>query len=854
MKRFILTLLLPVFLLAGCTEAFIQEDGGAPGYDYSTFIAATVQAPDKVTDHSQNALSGHTSTLRLRSVTTPLSGQSKVETRGKPLNDDTEIPDMGIFCSATGTVDWAPTDAPGYFSNRRMIRNARGVWEFASNPLAWNPVTANDRYTFFAYAPYGTGLYDASANQAGNGITITGTESTPGIPSLLYTVPAKVENQPDLMVAAPRYNIRPIGNPVRLRMEHALACVGFQIAGQGEEITGISISGVYVSGSLSMDGTTGGSGIVWNPVGVPATTDFSASLNVAPYKANAGMSENLIAGDGYLMMIPQKLGSNAKIKITFSGNIPPREIGLDGYEWVAGKKTMYHITLTPLGTITIEPGNLTMAHVPTSDVIRVICKDNSGNDVPTIPWTLASSDPWLTLSLNPNGAGAAATVSGAGSQSVYLFATDNPYVASRTTTITKDAATVVTVTQLGRPVVPPGGGDLPHNVPTYTGAFWRYDQTGERIIKINVGPAINGNHGEWQVSAIWYDANWVTANGDGIVFAAGGSGDPKIYGNDPGDAEGYQVTGNAAISGNVEPDGTILFRIGLKTPFTAYHEMNNPARYAVILLSYNNYNRHQRIYIRQGEGADYLMRTSDPIPSGGARGACARFLPYNLTATDLNALVPVRGGELTDFPTQAGALFQWGNPNKIRFAWAPYSVPAQNWMDDLSSHFWNNISGEHEVCPPGYRRPNDGSITANEANSDISRSEMRLSLIRNTTAGSGTLNAENTVLGFYADGFFDRRQTTGSGPSTTVAPNTDRVASIGRLFYNLETNASLFFPITGYRMSDNGAFITDRGVYWTSSVGGNNNNNGWLLIFGGSTISMTLTPKGYGGSIRCVRE
>jgi hypothetical protein len=45
-----LTLLLPVFLLAGCTEAYIQEDNGAQRYSDPAFIAAIIQAAEPVVE------------------------------------------------------------------------------------------------------------------------------------------------------------------------------------------------------------------------------------------------------------------------------------------------------------------------------------------------------------------------------------------------------------------------------------------------------------------------------------------------------------------------------------------------------------------------------------------------------------------------------------------------------------------------------------------------------------------------------------------------------------------------------------------------------------------------------------
>ncbi|MCL2739026.1 MAG: hypothetical protein FWE30_06230, partial [Bacteroidales bacterium] len=66
-----------------------------------------------------------------------------------------------------------------------------------------------------------------------------------------------------------------------------------------------------------------------------------------------------------------------------------------------------------------------------------------------------------------------------------------------------------------------GGTQLPN---TYVGAFWRANETGERIIRID-------HTGAWSATVGWYDINWNPASGDGIIFEAGDSPDTGITWN-----------------------------------------------------------------------------------------------------------------------------------------------------------------------------------------------------------------------------------------------------------------------------------------------------------------------------------
>ena len=87
----------------------------------------------------------------------------------------------------------------------------------------------------------------------------------------------------------------------------------------------------------------------------------------------------------------------------------------------------------------------------------------------------------------------------------------------------------------------------------------------------------------------------------------------------------------------------IYFRIGLKGTIDS-----DAHRYGIVLLKYKGNTMSQRIWIRQGEGEDYVMRNSDPVSSGGLseRTQCKQFSPYNLTAKEdqMNSSLDVNGG------------------------------------------------------------------------------------------------------------------------------------------------------------------------------------------------------------------
>jgi hypothetical protein len=264
-------------------------------------------------------------------------------------------------------------------------------------------------------------------------------------------------------------------------------------------------------------------------------------------------------------------------------------------------------------------------------------------------------------------------------------------------------------------------------------------------------------------------------------------------------------------------------------------------------------------------GGGYGMFPSDP-----PRPYAARFSPYNLTAPTgaLDAANPyeilnTNGGSLTNYPSQAGAVFQWANSNG-RHAWSPFAVGISSiWNSVIGSASDSNINwnSSRETCPQNYRRPTDGGGSGTIANSEI-----RQSLWLNPQA-SNSENSVNSVYGYYADGFFDRRQidNTSYRTSSAVSTGNRNIAYIGNLFFNPATNASLFFPRAGYRQGSGG--ILDQngqtGFYWTStSYTGSppsipaNSQAWWLHLNDNSGILDTKMNysfgKDYGQSIRCV--
>ena len=305
MKKLILSMFLPL-MIAGCTGNDIEN-------------------PDKeIVDGSHKRITVSTSIVDV------------VETRGTPIYSESQMKDFGFFCSYTSIDNWDVSFLPNKMFNEKMVRNTTtGLWEYAlGNPVEWDQASAADKYTFFAYSPFESAI---------NGIRVASAATDPGIPVLTYQAPTDVTNQPDLMIAIAKKDIHPTGHPVSLQMTHALTAIGFLLSGHGETVTGISITGISDVATLSIDG---GISNLWDNHGAIISHDLTAAITDGAFTVDA-TPRNPLTADGYLMMIPQTLTSDAKVIITLEDN-QMRELDLSTLpNWEAGKKVIYQINLNP---------------------------------------------------------------------------------------------------------------------------------------------------------------------------------------------------------------------------------------------------------------------------------------------------------------------------------------------------------------------------------------------------------------------------------------------------------------------------------------------------------------------------
>lgn len=248
------------------------------------------------------------------------------------------------------------------------------------------------------------------------------------------------------------------------------------------------------------------------------------------------------------------------------------------------------------------------------------------------------------------------------------------------------------------------------------------------------------------------------------------------------------------------------------------------------------------LYIRKGEEPDYIFRNGEGYfgvmdPMGGlgnntTRDAAAKWSPYNLTTptphkAEFNyfdyQLLGYHGAVFAKYPTQSGVYFRWGETRAISSLntdCGGFSMSFNNYKNSYDyPEIW--IPEQMEVCPKGYRVPQfkkeaidykyPTPLTTNVSD-HISNNELIQSLCKAPQSrSSASMGREanlsilpysegNYILGYYADGFYDRGKintVSGTYENHSKVSYNNESAYSGTLVFNDESLAALFIPFSG---------------------------------------------------------
>lgn len=602
-------------------------------------------------------------------------------TRGLPVDSVNGLKSVYVYGYYTGNGDdntWAKVGAdavPNFFDSQEVTNASYQTSNTSSwtySPTIYWPAFDNAYITFWAYSPVAS---------SSNGLTLS---ETKGGLTIEYEAPSTCIDQPDFMMSVPA--IDKTNGTVDFNMQHMLACIGFSAKGTMQQITSITVKNVVVSGTVSYNSSS--NALEWS-LGDPTTTTYSPAVNDTTLSAGY---VPVITTDGYLMLPPQTLASDAEITVTLD-NSTSQTYSIGGNKWTEGQKVNY-----------------TLDYIITLDSIAV-------GEIQT----------------------------------------------------------------------------------SYVGAYWRYNETGERVIRMN-------NTGAWTATIVDVGTGWSTS--DILIDYL-----PESYDKAIGTALPSTILQMDSTAGVVKGSGDIAFRIGLKEGTTLSSASSTP-RYALAMIKYDGTKNHL-IFLRQGEAAASVCGS-------------ALISPYNLSANKSSGSSTY---ELADYPSQAGGYQQWSTAEIV--------YPVTGSSGDTYPDSLANTSSIPNLCPSGYKLPtyNDFAPLLSDAK----------------TVGGFYADGYFDRIAFQTHGF---------GSSNIIYVSAaDNTAFPGGLFYNIDTYASVFFPYGGRRAYVNiqsTCFdITYNGLegwYWTTTLTGDASSNAYTFQVSNQNTDSNATKVEVSFQTRYIRK
>ena len=252
------------------------------------------------------------------------------QTRGV-MNESSTVGSFGVSAVYS-------KDNSSLFQNEEATQN--GNYWFTSNNATW-PLDGS--VSFYAYAPYNE-----------TSLSLQGSDDVVKNKTIRYTANTDFSKQPDLIVAKSENNAftsSTANKAVSLSFSHALTAITFSISADmiPGTVKSITISGVYGQGDYDFSNAS------WASWDKPST--YAIELNDA--SVNAGESKALTDKNSALMMIPQPLGTNAKVSMVFNDGSEDKTVSfsLDGTSWAAGKHITYVLSSSKITTLNM--GSLT---------------------------------------------------------------------------------------------------------------------------------------------------------------------------------------------------------------------------------------------------------------------------------------------------------------------------------------------------------------------------------------------------------------------------------------------------------------------------------------------------------------
>ncbi len=374
------------FAMAGCTDDTFDKFQNNKDGD----MAFEVTAPDNWTEGSARASRPASVAIsRLESdygrqlylisevSASPDSVVALPASRGSVVTGDAFHPSFGLSAICymgtwTDTDEWLGKWTTNFAHDVKMAKSGQ-YWQAASpsEDLDW---TGSGRVRFFAYAPYHGDIAAGSLSHCAEGAT--------GIPTVAFEATTDVKKQVDLLSTYADCDAAK-GGTVQLVFKHALTAITIKtgegmLAGKVTEVkfTGIGTKGTHVIGTGR-----------WKDVSSPK--DFTVTLDKTLEEngsANTAPGQEIVGGDLTFLMVPQTLGSDARLIIKYTDKLSGMDrtlaASLSGTEWKAGTRVAYSVNTSGIKVVPEVDFSFECV-LPTKSTVEGDTKIERGMEVPT---------------------------------------------------------------------------------------------------------------------------------------------------------------------------------------------------------------------------------------------------------------------------------------------------------------------------------------------------------------------------------------------------------------------------------------------------------------------------------------
>ena len=262
-----------------------------------------------------------------------------------------------------------------FFQDREAKKEGSNNNWFVADNVKW---PAAGTVSFYAYAPYN---YNNVSSLKWMGVDDVTQNKT-----IHYEVPAKVEDQPDFIVAnseGKSFTSSSANTPVALNFSHALTAITFSVSDDmiPGTVKSITVSGVSGQGDYDLSTEK------WKFGANDPLSTYVIELKDASVKA--GESKALTDKTSALMMIPQDFGPDAKAKVSMVFNDGAKDktvsFSLKKTSWKAGNHITYvlsssKITTLKMGDLTYPKGWNSVNDVATNKIRKAYDEPNSSVD------------------------------------------------------------------------------------------------------------------------------------------------------------------------------------------------------------------------------------------------------------------------------------------------------------------------------------------------------------------------------------------------------------------------------------------------------------------------------------------